>query len=350
MRFHGGDREAKIDFSSNVNPLGPPKELLSILPNCIDISIIRSYPDYRYRDLRKSIAGFYDCNPENIIPTNGAAEAINLIILATKPRKLVVVEPSYGEYEELAKVLGIDYVSVYYRRTTSKFYIEFNDLKNFCEDEETLIIITNPNNPTGSYTTIGALFDELGNCGARVLIDEAYVELCTCCSIEIPKNIPKNFSIVRSLTKWLSVPGLRIGFAYLVDEELLKKIDIIRQPWNVSSIAECVVVSLLKQKNVLIDFIENSRKYIEFERNRVSKALEELGFKVFESVTNFLLVDLGIDGDKVVADLKKRGIAVRNCKSFRGLGPNYIRIALRSIDENNELIKALGQVVHNNKF
>ncbi|MEM3980758.1 MAG: aminotransferase class I/II-fold pyridoxal phosphate-dependent enzyme, partial [Ignisphaera sp.] len=177
---------------------------------------IRSYPDYQYKDLRKSIAIFYNCVPENVVPTNGAAEAINLIILAAKPRKLLVVEPSYGEYEELAKVLGIDYVDVYHRRTVSKFYIEFNDLKNFCEDEETLIVITNPNNPTGSYITIDALFYELENCKAKVLIDEAYTELCSCCPIEVAKNIPKNFSIVRSLTKWLSVPGLRIGFAYLV--------------------------------------------------------------------------------------------------------------------------------------
>lgn len=350
MRFHGGDREAKIDFSSNTNPLGPPKELLSILSNCIGLSVIERYPDYQYRDLRKSIATFYSCIPENVVPTNGAAEAINLIILATKPKKLVVVEPSYGEYEELAKVLGINYISVYYRRTTYRFHIEFSDLKNFCEDKETLIVITNPNNPTGSYTAVDAIFYELGNCKAKVLIDEVYAELCTRCSIEVAKNIPENFSIVRSLTKWLSIPGLRIGFIYSVNEELLEKVDILRPPWNINSIAECVAVNLLKQKSVLMNFIEDSRKYIESERSRISKALEELGFKVFEIVTNFLLVDLGFDGDKIVVDLKKKGIAVRSCKSFRGLGSNYIRIALRSVDENNELIKALAEVAYNSKL
>ncbi|MEM2201216.1 MAG: histidinol-phosphate transaminase [Ignisphaera sp.] len=347
MRFHGGDREAKIDFSSNTNPLGPPKELQDTLSICTDISILRSYPDYQYKDLRKLIAEFYDCSPDNVVPTNGSAEAINLIILAAKPKRLVVVEPSYGEYEELAKVLNIDYIDIYYRKREPSFYIDFNDLKEACKDEETLIVITNPNNPSGSYTPINVLFDELGSCRAKVLVDEAYAELCTCCHVEVAKNMPRNFAIVRSLTKWLSIPGLRIGFAYLLDEKLLKRVDMLRQPWNVNSIAECIAVNLLKQRSTLLDFICSSRRYIEIERNRVSKALERLRFKVFESTTNFLLVDLGFDGDKVVSDLRKRGIAVRSCKTFKRLGSNYIRIALRSIDEDNELIKALGQVVYN---
>lgn len=349
MRFHGGDREAKIDFSSNTNPLGPPKVLLDTLLSCTNIGILTSYPDYQYKDLRKSIAEFYNCSPENVVPTNGGAEAINLIILAAKPKRLVVVEPSYGEYEELAKVLGTDYVDIYYRRATSSFYIDLQDLKGVCEDEETLIVITNPNNPTGCHTPTNVLFNELGDCKAKVLVDEAYAELCTCCSIEVAKNLPKNFVVVRSLTKWLSIPGLRLGFTYILDEEMLRRVDALRQPWNVNSVAECIAVNLLKQKSALMDFIYSSRRYIEFERNRVSKALEKLRFKIFESTTNFLLVDLGFDGDKVVSDLKRKGIAVRSCKSFKGLGSNYIRIALRSIDEDNELIRALGQVVYNDE-
>lgn len=349
MRVHGGDREAKIDLSSNINPLGPPSILIEALTNCTSIDIIKNYPDYRYKDLRTSIAEFYNCDPENVIPTNGAAEAINLVVLTIKPKKIVVLEPSYGEYEDIARALEIEYEALYYRMAGLRFYIDPDDLAGICKNKEILIIITNPNNPTGSYTPIDVLVKMLKDCKAKVLIDEAYVELCTQCPIEIAKDLPKNFVIVRSLTKWLAVPGLRIGLIYASDEELIKRIDILRQPWNVNSIAECVIIKILKQKKMLIKFIEDSRRYIELERARISKVFEKLGFKVFESVTNFLLVDLGFDADEVISKLKRRGIAVRSCKDFKGLGPNYIRVAIKSANENDKFVKILTEVLHNIK-
>lgn len=349
MRLHGGNRRARLDFSSNINPLGPPPIVYKALKECIDNDIIiKSYPDYEYQELKDALAKFYHCNSYNIIPSNGAAEAINLAVIALRPKKLIVLEPSYGEYEDLAKVLGIDYIDIYYARSSTLFYLDLSNLKKMiCNDSEAMIIITNPNNPTGSYIPINDIINELQECSTKILVDGAYVELCSNCPIEIDKNIPKNFIIVRSLTKWLAIPGLRIGFMYVADEGLLNRVEVVRQPWNVNSIAECVTIKVLSRYHELRSFIDTTREYINFERARVSRALRDLGLRVFDSVTNFLLVYLDTNSDSIHLALQKRGIAVRNCKSFKGLGSNYIRISIRKPNENDELIKAISEGVAN---
>lgn len=346
MRFHGGNREARLDFSSNTNPLGPPRMLYTILRKCIkNISTIEKYPDYNYTILKRTIARFYNCSTNYIITSNGAAEAINLAIIALKPRRLVVLEPSYGEYEDLAKVLGIEYINIDYVKLNNSFYLDLSKLKNFCEDGNTLIALTNPNNPTGSYIPIEKIIYTLGNCKSRILIDEAYAELCISCPIELDYVVPSNFIIIRSLTKWLSIPGLRIGFAYVPDEDLFNKIDTIRQPWNINGITECVIVNILKYVHEMKNFINESRKYIQIEKNRVINILRSLGLQVFDSVTNFLLIDLGINSNKIISAIERRGITVRSCKSFKGLGSRYIRISIRRVEENNELINVLSEEI-----
>lgn len=294
--------------------------------------------------MRSSLARFYNCREEYLLPTAGAGEAINLAIIALKPRRIYVVEPSYGEYEDISNVLGIEYIPVPYKKYSNRFYLDFSDLDNACRDEEGLIAITNPSNPLGLYISRSSLISKMASCSAKVMIDEAYAELCSSCNIEIGKNVPRNIIIVRSLTKWLSLPGLRLGLLYIEDQEALKRVDAVRQPWNVNSLAECLGIAVAEYEQELKNFINESRLYIDNERKRLAKELEELGFQVYESSTNFLLVET-LDGEYIARSLRDMGIAVRSCASFKGLGPNYIRIAIRKASENDELIKALRKVM-----
>ncbi|MCC6034138.1 MAG: histidinol-phosphate aminotransferase family protein [Desulfurococcaceae archaeon] len=345
MRIHGGDRRARLDFSSNINPLAPPKYVYNIISECIDKRVLEKYPDYNYEELRSAISKFYECDSENIIPTAGAHEAINLTILALKPKKIIVLEPSYGEYEDLSGVLNIDYIPLYYKRLEEGFYLDVTQLNAFCQDREALIVITNPNNPTGSYIDRSQLLDSLSQCKAKILVDEAYMELCTHCPITVKNVTSENFIIVRSLTKWLGLPGMRLGFLYVTSRSVIDKINILRQPWNINSLTECLVTELFnKFSNELYSFIRASKEFIYRERERVSIALKEMGIKVYESVTNFLLIEVR-EGLKLVSVLKENGIAVRSCLSFKGLGPNFIRIAIRKTEENDELLKVLKEVI-----
>jgi threonine-phosphate decarboxylase len=342
MRLHGGVREAEIDFSVNTNPLGSPERVREILARCLEKRVYERYPDYNYSRIKSLLADFYGVQEKYIVPTNGAAEAINLVITAFRPSKIIVLEPSYGEYEDFAKALGIEYRDTYMRISGERFYVDTHELEKECE-EDSLIIITNPNNPTGSYSDRRELIDFARRCEARILLDEAYIELCDSCPIEIGE-IPENIIIIRTLTKWLSIPGLRIGFTYTLDEKLLEKIDLLRPPWNINSFAECLVEELFMDKKYLRDFIEISREFIRSERSRLRDLLRKLGVRVYESDTNILLLEL-INAQEIIRRLWRRRIAVRSCVNFKGLGSNYIRIGIKSRDKNDLLIKYLSEEI-----
>lgn len=340
MRVHGGDREARIDFSSNLNPLGPPRIVYDILRKCVESSVLEKYPDYTYKSLRRILAEFYSCREEFVVPTSGAGEAINLAILSARPRVVVVVEPSYGEYEDFSRVLGVEYRFVLYRRKNNEFYLDLSDLDNFCNEENVLIVVTNPNNPLGIYVDRTLLLDYFAKCRSRVLIDEAYIEMCSKCSIDVGSNIPNNIVLIRSMTKWLSLPGIRLGFLYTEDVDLFKKVEVFRQPWNVNSLAECLALELFRYGKELKKFIENSRRYAENEKNRIQKKLKEIGLNVYKSDTNYFLIETE-NSEHLIKTLRDRGIAVRNCSSFKGLNSNFIRIAVKRFEENNELIESI---------
>ena len=346
MRVHGGDREARIDLSINTNPLGPPREVYDTLRECFEEKVIERYPDYSYRDLRRAIAEFYEAREDLVTPTNGAAEAINLVILSLRPSRIYVIEPSYGEYEDLSKILGIEYRDLYMRRIESRFYVDREDLKKICFDKESLLVITNPNNPTGAYTDREELIEILSKCSIRVLLDEAYIELCDKCPVNLIDHL-SNIVIVRTFTKWLSIPGLRVGFVYTSDRELVRRIDILRQPWNINALSDCLLTRILvNKKDSLERFINETREYIRSERTRVRDLLKSLGIEIFDSDTNIMLLRIP-RGEFVVKALRERKIAVRSCGSFRGLGLDYIRIGLKSRSDNDLFINTLREVLEN---
>lgn len=344
MRFHGGDREAKIDFSININPLGPPQRVYEILEKCIRRRVIERYPDYAYRDLRRSLADFYGASMEQILPTNGAAEAINLTILSLRPSRIYVIEPSYGEYEDLAKALNAEYRGIPMKIRGNIFHIDYEDVEMICDEETSLLVVTNPNNPTGIYENRETILSMADRCSFSILLDEAYIELCDRCPIEV-SNIPENVVIVRTLTKWLALPGLRIGFLYTSNRGLYEKLDTMRQPWNVNALAECLLVKLFKEKDFLMEFINGSRSFIREERSRVTRLLRDANLDVFESDTNILLFRIK-QGGFVIRKLSEKGIAVRSCTNFKGLGSDFIRIGIRSRAENNLLVELLREVVN----
>ncbi|MEL9998143.1 MAG: histidinol-phosphate transaminase [Sulfolobales archaeon] len=344
MRFHGGRSKVALDFSVNTNPLGPPKYVESLIRECVGGGVLLKYPDYEYVDLRDGIAKFYGCDPNNIIVTNGANEALNLVI-TTLRKDLVVIEPSYGEYEDIANSLGVRYDYVLYKVRNDDFYLDLEVLDRFNNNDK-IVVITNPNNPTGNYLSRSVLFNHIQDFKPIFLIDESYVELCDVCPYEIPQDIPENVVIVRSITKYTSLPGLRLGFLYSSNEELIKRLNVVRQAWNVNSLAECVFTKVFMSTDLLKEFISRSRHYISSERSRLVGRLRDLGLKVFNSVVNFLLINLGFNSEKVIKELELRGISVRWCWSFRGLGKDYIRISIRNREDNEVFIKNLTQIIN----
>ena len=351
MRFHGGsfrvNRET-IDFSINTNPIGVPTQLKKNLEECFRKDIYTVYPDYNYTELKKGIAYFYDIKYDSIIPSNGASEALNYIIIALNPSTLIVVSPSYGDYELLCEKLHIKCIYENMMLKNNFFEIDYNSLVDIAkESEKPLIIITNPNNPTGSVAKeklLCDLADELKN-KAWILVDEAYAELSGYQGLLNTLN-QDNIIVVRSFTKIFSIPGLRIGFMYGFSRKILNIIDSIRPTWNINSIVECALKkAFLDCKEELWDFIRKSAAYVKTERKYMLKMLSNIDYKVYKSETNFLLLKHPqIDTvDLYNYLLKKHNILVRPAYTFYGLTRYHTRISIRNRRENMLLVRSLGE-------
>jgi len=355
MRFHGGSFWVKgrvIDFSVNLNPLGIPKVIEEEIKSSILYGrVYENYPDYNYSELKKAITYFYDIEREQVIPTNGASEALNLAILAIQPKSLVIISPSYGDYELLCNALKIKCIYVLMEDADSEFKLNYDNLLNQIHGlEDYVVIITNPNNPTGTIIENELITDlacEIGKKSTYIILDEAYAELSDYTSM-LELNPPSNVIVVRSFTKTFNVPGLRLGFLYTTSNTILIKIDEIRPTWNVNAIADYVFrKALVEYKKQLWEFISRSREYVAKEKKYLVKKLKSLGFHVYSSKTNFtLLKHEWISSHQLQKILLNRyRILIRPAHTFRGLSIYHSRISVRKRHENELLVKALEEAI-----
>jgi len=351
-REHGGRcSEGALDFTSNLNPLGPPKWLLRLARECLESGALLKYPDYEYRALREAIAAFYDVDPSLVVPVNGAAEAIHTFPLALKVRTLVVLEPTFGDHACLEEVLGLTLKRLHYEEVGNRFMPP-----NPEEVARILtgvvgpaaILVSDPNNPTGSPLEHGWV-EELASLmppNTTLVIDAAFKEFSE------PLML-KRFAgldcvvIVVSFTKTLAVPGLRAGFVFSPVTQVCSLMEYARQAWNVNGLAECVIRrALTEYGRELREYLKLTRDVIKGKREYLVKALSSLELKVFESEAPYVLVKHEeVENPGLAKELLRRGYCVRDASSFHGLNEHYTRIAVRPRDEVEGLIKAFKEVL-----
>lgn len=324
-----------IDFSVNLNPLGPPKlsrALASALKN------IGNYPDNRYPGFRKAAADSLHVKPENIVPGNGSSELIRLFAEAViEPGDRVIIPfPTFSEYEFQCRLFGASIGSV-----------DHTDIKNIKPDGCKAVFLCNPNNPTGRLISRHEVLQLAQKCSRSetfLFVDEAFIELSD------PKESIAEFAasndfviVLRSLTKTFAVPGLRIGFA-VASRDLANILNNIRIPWSLNSAALAVGEHLLRGHK---DYIERTLRMIMKERQWLSTRLGSIrGLRPCPSDTNFILVDIRdffISSTELTGMMLKQGIIIRDCASF-GL-KDHIRVAVRKRQDNRKLIKALSNVI-----
>ncbi|MDP4144833.1 MAG: histidinol-phosphate transaminase [Bacillota bacterium] len=350
--IHGGDiysdgvligREL-LDFSSNINPLGIPDSFTIHLAEAIN-SLTR-YPDIQYRELINSLCTYEMLgtvlHKENFILGNGASEIIDLSISCFK--KVLIVVPSFLEYELSAKKWG---VSIEYSYLDSSLEIDYQDIYNRMQNCDALII-GNPNNPNGGIIDKDKFQPILGYCEnakKTIIIDEAF--------IEFTNNIKHSFSgdireyncilIIRALTKYFAMPGIRFGYGITSNTELAEKIKSKQNPWNINCFAETAAKYVVKDKN----YMDKSREWIENERNYMNAGLKEISFieKVYKSYSNFLLCKLeGIDCHKLYDLCFQEGVLIRKAYNFQGLDEDYVRFAIKDREKNEKFMNILREV------
>lgn len=331
----GKCEEELLDFSVNLNPLGPPKS--KKLLSCI-LQNISNYPDNGYPGFKKAAAGYLNVLPENIVPGNGSSEIIRLFAetVIEPGDKVIIPSPTFGEYEFQCRLFGAEIE-----------YIDYRDITKVNPRGYKAVFLCNPNNPTGNLMRRRDVIKMAKKCALSetfLFVDEAFIELSEPQESIADMAASCDFVIaLRSLTKTYAVAGLRIGFA-VASSGFAGLMDNARLHWNMNSPASAAGEQLLGKNK---DYLDKSLGLIRKEREWLASRLRGIrGFKPIPSDTNFILIDagdFGINSRELTARMLKRGIIIRDCASF-GL-ENHIRIAVRKRSENRRLIAAFSNVI-----
>lgn len=339
---HGGDiytNTYRLDFSTNLNPLGMPESVRAAA--CEGVRRSDCYPDVQCRELVRAIAQKERVPEEFVVCANGAAELIFSVVRALRPKKALLVSPGFAEYERA--LAAKDCEIVYYPLRAENGFLLGCDYLEYLQEDVELLFLCNPNNPTGVQIDRALLERILRVCkerGIRMVLDVCFLDF-----LDDPaqadfasqlKEYPQLF-LLKAFTKTYAMAGLRLGYGLCADADLLEKIRRSEQPWNVSLPAQLAGAAALKEKA----YVEKARKLVSEERRRQKERLTELGFTVYDGKANFLF----FRGEPGLAQkCRDRGILIRDCSNYRGLAAGDYRIAVRTPEENEELIRLLAEI------
>jgi len=335
---HGGaayEAGVLLDLSANTNPLGTPPAVLEAVRTALDR--VRDYPDPYCRDLVDAIAAHEGVKPEQILCGNGAAELIYAYAEAVRPGTAVETAPTFSEYAEGLVRRGCR-VDRYPLREENGFLPDEGILDFLKEKKPEAVFLCTPNNPTGRLFP-PALMDRVillcRELGARLFVDECFLDLSEG-GVSLRSRLEEwpGLFLLKAFTKSYGMAGLRLGYCLTADGDLLERMSACSQPWNVSVPAQAAGIAALGQK----EFLDRANAVIRKERPRLKAGLEELGCRVCPSEANYLLFRSRADlGEKLL----KRGIALRSCANYHGLGPGWFRTAVRTREENDRLLAAV---------
>lgn len=343
-RAHGSKDWAKLDFSINTNPLGPPQSIHSLLQQ-EDRNWLSKYPEIQATSLKKVLAKQLAVDPEQIMIGNGAAELFFLLPRVLKIHQGIVIQPTFGEYEPSLMAANIPIRRLYYQEQENQFVFPMAKVEQTMEAGD-LLYLCRPNNPTGqmlSKAEVETLYLLAKEKKAFLLVDESFIAFT-----EEPEGLIDDFQknksliIVRSLTKFYTIPGIRLGYM-LAPSWLIHRMELARDPWSVNSLAQSIGKMMMEDQV----FYHTTRTWIEQERSWFYRQLTSLpSFHVFPSKANFYLLKL-LQGDarELYAFLKEKGIAIRLADSFYGLNNHYIRLAVKRREENQQLMEELKSFV-----
>jgi len=325
-----------IDFSASINPLGVPKSVISAIKE--HSKYLFNYPDPDAKKLSLHIVKQYKINPESVICGNGSTELIYLIARALKPEKVLIPEPTFSEYERACKI------------TSSKLKVKSLKLKredNFTIHTDEFVnglkgcnmaFLCNPNNPTGRLLKKKEILEIAGvakKLKCYLVVDEAFIDFRPDESIirEVRNN--PYLIVLRSLTKFYALSGLRVGYGVL-PLNIVEVVNGLKEPWTVNTLAQTAGIAALDD----IEYKRNTFKVIKQEKDFLEKEFERLNINYIPSEANYYLLRLN-NAKRAVHTLRSVGILVRDCSNFKGLDGSYIRVAVKSNKDNKRLLREL---------
>ena len=364
--FHGGNiykifREKNIDkildYSSNINPYGLPENLKKEIFE--KVFVLERYPDPDYIELREKIAEKNNLNIENIIVGNGATEIIFLFMKILSPKKVLIVSPTFGEYERAIKAstLANDSLEINYfeLKETENFVLNVKNLETELENNYDLLILCNPNNPTGQFLKLKKLEEILKICeqkNTKLFVDEAFVEFVEDWeneSIINSKENKENLFVIRAFTKFFAIPGLRLGYGICFNKNLLKKMLEKKEPWSVNNIADLAGQTVLDDEN----YIQKTKEWIKDQKKYMYENLNKIeGLRAYKTEVNFILLKIednllekGLDVKNLRKKMLEKGILIRDASNFIYLNKHYFRLAIKDKLNNEKVIETLTSIL-----
>jgi len=330
-----------IDFSSNVNP-----HIISDLGKYVleGLEKSRSYPDINYTNLRNNISDYIKVDSELIIPGNGATEIIYLLMKSIK-RRLAILNPTFSEYGRGAKLNDLEVIN-FHLKEEDNFSIDLDEIQQNIEKFDSLFVC-NPNNPNGKVKDLNRLLDLMIENNKLLIVDETFMEFVgeeeKYSLINKIEQTP-NLFILKAVTKFFGMPGLRLGYGVTSNKQIIKNIYEYKEPWTINSFAENLSNYLFKDKEYINgskDYYINERKFMLEELRKISR------LKVYDTDTNFVLIKLDDDeANSLKLELfEKYNILIRDASNFIGLDKSYIRVAIKSHNDNKVLIESLRKIL-----
>ncbi|RJR20705.1 MAG: threonine-phosphate decarboxylase [Nitrospiraceae bacterium] len=354
-----------IDFSASINPLGLSRKVKETIRTGMDGLI--NYPDPDTSVLRLKLAEHLDIDPATILCGNGSTELIYLIPRALKPVQVLIPAPTFSEYERAVRTQNtehrtqIKYLEI---EKSDDFRIKHDDfiaairMLNPSREQRTknidglcsglwalssgcMAFLCNPNNPTGALLQRSEIL-EIAEAARKqrcyLMVDEAFIDFTPEESVIHDVKDNPYLIVLRSMTKFHALTGLRIGYA-VFHTDLIRRIQEFKEPWTVNNLAQDAAVTALDDR----EYIEKTYRMIAREKKYLEKNLKKFGIRFFPSTANYYLLKVA-DAGELVGRLRNKGILVRDCSNFKGLDNSYVRIAVKSRRHNRLLLNELKDI------
>ena len=351
-----------VDFSANINPLGPSQRGLDALN--AQLRYISHYPDATNDDVLNAIADTYGMDKHQIIVGNGAAELLYAICRLPGYTGAFVPAPGFSEYKEALEASKIPVRDIFYRPREDDngkpyFEVPYLALETFAaelkgQDGRIIVFLGNPNNPDGTLLDkdhIRTVASMLKDANSLLVIDESFIDFVGNDPLQDNEHSMRslvnefdNIIVVHSFTKFYAVPGLRIGAAF-TNETLITQLQQYIPSWSVNTLAQAYTKAALND----VDYIKRTKQELNEERAFMYNALDDIeGITVYPPSANFILFQVnqeGITANYINEELKKYNMIVRNCDSYVGLTNHWVRIAIKDHDTNIKLVDKLTNIL-----
>ncbi len=333
------------DMSSNVNPLGPPPELMDFLAAHVDA--IKALPEAAAESMEQLFAEQARIDADQVMAGNGTTQMIYDLPRALNMRKALIVGPTYADYADGCRLNNVD-CRFALARATDDFIVDLDHLREQIEPADT-VYICNPNNPTGRLIdadVIRQLCREFPR--QQFIVDESYLPFVEQHERHsLLASRPANALVLNSMSKVFRIPGLRVGFI-VGAADALRRLRRLAPPWSVNSLAQAAVRFLLASEPLRRDFIERSQAFMVAERESMIDALAALPkVRVYSSRTSFFLLRLPEThrAAAVCEALSAAKILIRDCSNFEGLSDRFVRISIKTTAANRQCVAILQQLL-----